>query len=67
MSTALNELSQDPVAHSILRMTNYFSNAFFHKRISNPFIASERGTVRKIGATVKCEDAHEAEDTRTER
>ena len=37
-------------------MANYFSNAFFHKRIGKPFIASQGGPVGKNVATVKCED-----------
>ncbi len=37
-------------------MINYFSNAFFHKRISDSFIASQGGPVGKVVATVKCED-----------
>jgi hypothetical protein len=40
-------------------MTDYFSNAFFHKRISDSFIASQEGPVGKIVATVKCEDLRE--------
>jgi hypothetical protein len=40
-------------------MTNYFSNAFFYKRIGKPFIASQWGPVGKIVATVKCEDLRE--------
>jgi hypothetical protein len=46
-------------AHPIFRMTNYFSNAFFYKRIGKPFIASQGGPVGKIVATVKCEDLRE--------
>jgi len=37
-------------------MANYFSNAFFHKTIRKPFIASKVTSVGKIVATVKCED-----------
>jgi hypothetical protein len=40
-------------------MTDYFSNAFFHKRIGKPFIASQERPVGKIVATVKCEDFRE--------
>ena len=53
------ELYMNIGAHPILRMTNYFSNAFFHKRISDSFIASQEGAVGKIVATVKCEDLRE--------
>ena len=50
------ELSENTVAHPIFRMINYFSNAFFHKRISKPFIAFQEGPMGKIVATVKGED-----------
>jgi len=40
-------------------MTDYFSDAFFHKRIGKPFMASQGGPVGKIVATVKCEDLRE--------
>ena len=50
------ELSENTVAHPIFRMINYFSNAFFHKRISDSFIASQGRPVGKVVATVKCED-----------
>src|SRR5438552_14462896 len=53
------ELFGNAVPHSIIRMTNYFSNAFFHKRISDSFIASQEEPVGKIVATVKCEDLRE--------
>ena len=53
------ELSENTVAHPIFRMINYFSNAFFHKRISDSFIASQEEPVGKIVATVKCEDLRE--------
>ena len=44
---------------SDLSHDNYFSKAFFHKRMSKPFIASQRAPVGKIVATVKCEDPRE--------
>ena len=53
------ELSENTVAHPIFRMINYFSNAFFHKTISDSFIASQGGPVGKVVATVKCEDLRE--------
>jgi hypothetical protein len=40
-------------------MTDYFSNAFFHKRINDSFIASQERPVGKIAAIAKCENLHE--------
>ncbi len=53
------ELFGNAVAHPIFRMTDYFSNAFFHKRISKAFIASQGRPLGKIVANVKCVDLRE--------